>query len=392
MMAAASQSSQGSGNESARGIWLTAKWFLSRDARYAVALEEWERTIPPPPEDLALFAAGFFGLPLDFILLHELQHVLCGHLNETAAVFLSSIDNAEPQGVAQYTVSIQREFEADAGATRVFARDPASVRVGAIAACEIFFLFLHVVQELSADPYVETTHPSARRRLLAIRSLYEMTTGGIKGFGAGFRRIMDAMFEMDLEMFREFPEEVWLSSNAWQLLAERYAQGVLEGSLATHVTFGGELAEALADAIQRRAQGRVGEAAFVHIGVLNSARPLLPELSAVAGIVGGVAAVISLCVQLFQLRREALRRGSWTADELKLTVERQLAQEGEEGCECVAIENFDEQVARDGDLCEIVLREKKTGREYEIQVSARAATWSLYIVLKPVSGHPSNVG
>jgi hypothetical protein len=215
---------------------------------------------------------------------------------------------------------------------------------------------------------------------LAIRSLYDAIGGSITGFGAGLRTIMDYMFELDLEMFHDYPEEVWIDPTAWQVLTTRYVQAVMEGSVATDITFGGELTEEAAEAIRKLAQEWVGKDAVVHTGLLRPPRSILQELSAVASIAGGVAAVISLCVQLLQLRRQAHRPRTWTSDELRANLEHELAHRGEESCEVMGIEDFNEPLAADGDLCRVVLRDTVTGHEYDIHVSTRAATWSLYVV------------
>jgi len=362
-----------------RPLGLTAAWFLTRNPRYALQLQVWKENLEPLPHPFDVFAAAFIVQQLDFIIMHEIQHVLRGHTGNIRRGCLSSTSAEDAAiGVSRYSQSIQQEFEADREATVTLCRDEQSKEVGAFAACEILFLFLQSVELVSPKQARETTHPSALQRLSAVRSTYDNLSGGMKGFGIGLQRVTSDMFQIQQEMFSDFPMELWLNAGGMEGAAREYARRVLNGVMATHVTVGGYITEHESNAISSNANNWLQQE-LVHSGSTRKSNTLLPEMGMVGGFIGGLAALALFLTQLYQFRKRERELNRWSSDRMKELVNEELNRRRIDNCACSSVSHFDKSVVENGELCEIELRDFTDGSELLVRVSVLSAGVSLWI-------------
>lgn len=357
-------------------LGLCARFFVSRDPRYLGRLTEMKDKLTSIPAHVSHFMAAYLFFPLEFIVLHEVQHILLGHLDSTVRV---RADKQSTSGTIDvYSFSRERELQADAAAALIFARDEPGVRSGTIAFAELFFLFLHSVQQLMGDEFVATTHPPAATRLASVRRAYDQFTGGISAFGEYSREVLDGAFAMFDEVAPTIPEGAWLApDDVWTDMADRFRQAVVEGKVTTNVCIGGELTEDTLGHILTLLERWQISREHVVGGRTSRRTALLPELALIGDFVAGIAALAALCLHFLALRRESVRREAWTREELQRILNDEFRRRQVSACQPI-VEEFDAAIDTDGEICRLVLVPEK-GRGCKIILSVNAGAFSIYV-------------
>ena len=91
-------------------VGLVANWFLKRDSTYLNSIKRIMSSFEKLPEWLSTFYGGFIGIQLDFIVMHELQHILSGHIENCRTIHMSARSENTLDILER---SIQQEYEAD---------------------------------------------------------------------------------------------------------------------------------------------------------------------------------------------------------------------------------------------------------------------------------------
>jgi len=363
-----------------RPIWLAARWFVTRKSEYESELWDWKDALGKLPKEISIMFAGIDNAQIDFVVMHELQHIICGHLASCRRQLVSLTDRKGSYSeVEVYQRSIAQEYEADMKATDAFCRRQTGLVVGRFALCEILFLFLHAVELQGARAPNETTHPSALKRLEAIRQRYDEVTGGMQGFGLGFRRVMDNQFALYTEMYNEFPHDLWMHPHGWKEIQSRYIRAVMEEDVRTHVTIGGSLPIEFINEVATLANTWCGHEELVHVGSISPSPSLLPELAMARSLVGGLAALASLLTQLFRLRKAALEKKRWNLEYLEELIANEMLKHDVQYRGHLEILYFDESVDTDGDLCVIKIHNTNIQRDLTLRITTKSATFSIFV-------------
>jgi len=375
-----------------RTIWLAAAWLINKDKRFADELAQWKTTLPSSPsKSVGTIFASYSRAQLDFVVMHELQHVLCGHLDQRKRVHAlpHAPTHAFPQPVLElFQRSINQEFEADSKAAELFARHPDHVQHGTGAFAEAFFLFVHAVEQIMPQPPSRITHPPPAERLHQFRLRYDELSGGISGFGRLMRPWLDAIFDYQVSVDQDPAMlDLWNHPNKITPVTQQYVRMVVEEGMPTHVAIRGNIPTHFAQAAAHLANQYGGYEDQVHVwpGSTPARAPMLEEVAWTSGIIAAIAAVASLCVQLLQLRREASNRKQWNPEALRSLINDELAKHAVTHCSCVRIERFDEKVEADGEICTVVLQDTNTKNEKKLSIRTDAATIGIDVDPRPGS-------
>lgn len=366
-----------------RPLWLSAKWFLTRDVVYAQETVRWQRTLPPMPTELSGFVSGFLFTQLKFIVLHELQHILCGHIHQTILAVLPDKHAKHPnQQIEIWQRSIENEFEADQKAIVSFSRDPQGVKVGEAAIAEILFLFLSTVETLMSDQPSCLTHPPPQQRLEKVRSAYKEAIGDIQGFGKNLRPLLDDMFAIHQDMFRDFPKKAFMNPESFDRGVEAFIRAVLDGEILTQVMLVGEITTGEANAIAKRANGFIGDDdQHVNVGTLRQLdggfiEGNLPHIS----FVQCVSAITLACTGLFLFRKEGIGRANWNASIFERYLLKHIAEYGNNQIESLKVLSFDTGVLTDGELCTLTIKVPGEKKVRLVRIAITRTTVQLVIL------------
>ena len=250
---------------------------------------------------------------------------------------------------------------------------------------EIFFLFLHLIEHLSGVSHQTSTHPKALQRLNNIRGTHDEQAGQLKGLGSCMRVVLDELFRINYDMLTS-PSSPYANINSmnpesWKTLKDEYVKRVLEDNMSTHTSIGGYLAEDAAQEITALSNKwcRDRDDDLVHIGAIIHADTVLPELGMIGGLIGGIAAVASLCTQIFQLRKECTHGNQWGPDHLKNAIQNEILKHDIRTCKCIRILKCNSEIRTDGDLCDIMLLDTEANMECIISLTIDSATCSLFV-------------
>lgn len=366
-----------------RPIWLASRLFETRDIKYDSELRKIIRGLDSLPDDWTHLWVNLYESQIYFIVMHEIQHVLCGHLDDLKKANYGPKNLEEDQIPIQlYQRNINQEFEADRKAVEIFIRDKSYLKSGLISAVDIFFLFLDNLQRQGNKIPIEITHPSASKRLVEVRQKYDELTGGIQGIGKGIRIAIDNLFFLQLEMFNDpgLSEIIWSKPEVWENAKKKYIYAVLEEGMPTHVTFRGEMSNEEASRIVALAnQWTMSNEEIVHKGTIKSKQPLLPELGMLGGFIGGIAALAAFLTQFFREKKKAIDENKWNEKYLKLLIENEFLKRKIQDCGVFSINEFNEGFETDGNFCVIILKEKDSEKTIKIEISGTSATFLIAI-------------
>lgn len=249
-----------------RGIWLAVKWFVERDLKYHRAWVAWQNSLEELPQELHAVYNGLAGSQLDFIIMHELHHILCGHLEKSTSMAFSADGNkSNVHSIHVLNRTHEQEIEADVEAAKFFTNNAAGVSVGAFASCEPFFVFLKTLEDSYEIQDLESSHPNATKRLHAIRRGYDSCTGGIQGFGKKLRLVVDSYFDVAFDIANIYKDDEALLFNQGELenKEKKYVDSVINGGDLTYVTVKGSLGKKALENIAGSANALLQKGEFV---------------------------------------------------------------------------------------------------------------------------------
>lgn len=374
--------------ESARGIWLAANWFLGRNRDYESQLIEWVGSRQPEPNSLKHYVVESTNIQMTFIVLHEIYHVLCGHLDTVEVIGIGRSDN-DAEEIQLYSRNMKQEFEADTAAVLALANGEKDQELISCLEAEGFFLLLDTVERISNSIGTSITHPPALDRLKNMRVKFDEQLVEFVD-RTGTRKRVDLMFQY-VRMF-ERPEHAaaWFDDDKFDEAVGEYVHLVTEENMATHVSLRGDCGRLTLQKLADLAREYLGghENIHYHEEPAEFGVPVLPELAMAGSFVAGVAAIAALCVQLFAMKKKLQEQDKWTEESVKEEINKFLQKLNISSCSCTEIQKFDSSLELDGQLCEIILLNNEEDGQCAIKVYLTpGATVSLDIVSK-IGGIP----
>ncbi len=361
-----------------RLIWTISKYFVTRNTKYLELYNEIYNTLPPEDEYKQDWFLSIIRIQLQFIALHELQHVLCGHMEKTtkAAFNAQGLDDTL---IEKYERKREQEFEADTCAVITIARDKNLIESGAYALCEVFPFFLHITEELNPAAIEETTHPKAIKRLSAIRETFDETTNNKAP--KGLRRILDNLFSLNLEKYSDenISQTTWIEPDRWAELTRQYIDSVVQGKALANVGICGKISKATAEEIVSQACSFSQNEHLFNVGTLNDVNPETASKTETQDFIDFIIAVAIICSRFIFIRNEALQKNTWNTGYFLDGITKTMKMNEIKNIEVTEICDFYSDVLTDGKLCAIIAQSKNRDCEYKVEIIAGSATYAVWV-------------
>lgn len=367
-----------------RGLWLAVKWFIERDTKYQAAWVDWQNSLNALSDEFEGMYNGLAGLQLDFIVMHELQHILCSHLekNVTRNISRTAVDQTV-SAVKVLERTREQELEADTEAARFFAEDSGVVSVGAFSGSEIFFVFLNAVEKYLGIDDKETSHPNAAIRLDTIRNAYDTTAGGIKGFGKKLRPIIDAYFELGFDTANMYKKDdaALLEPNRLQEMQEEYVDSVTRGMELTHVTISGDCDASILKNISYFAKQMLQGMENVHLGAMvkEDANKLYADNYISRNVIISVATICAILTSIWVIKKHEFPDKAVSLDIFTKLIQEYSTAHGTDGSIIFNIEDYPGDVPIAGKFCKIEVKDKERNESVLLEIAAMAATFSVRV-------------
>lgn len=370
--------------EGSRGLWLAVKWFIERDPKYQTAWVGWQNSHNTLPHELEIMYNGLAGLQLDFVVMHELQHILCGHLekNVTSSISRAAIDQAA-SAVKVLERTREQELEADTEVAKFFARYAGGVSVGAFSGCEIFFVFLNAIEQYLGINDAEASHPNAAIRLNAIRTAYDSCSGGMKGFGKKLRLIIDKYFELGFENSALWKEDdsILLDSGGLIKMQEDYIDSVTHGLELTHVTISGDCDASILKNISDFAKQMLQGMENVHLGAMvkEDTSKLYPDDYISRNVIISVATICAILTSVWVIKKDEFPDNAVSLDIFTKLIQEYSIAHGANSSIIFNIEDYPGDVPIAGDFCKIEIKDKEQQEGVVLEIAVMAATFSVMV-------------